>query len=278
VVGSFLQVQSRSLSSGTASLTLTTPQAYSARDYADRVPLAILQARMSSRRLTGKVLEPILGVPLVLRALERISRASALDGIVLATSTDSSDDPLAELVADAGFAVRRGSLDDVLARYLAVVDEFEPEHVVRLTGDNALTDPDVIDTVVGAHLGSGADYTSNTLVRSYPRGLDVEVVRARALRTVADLVSEPDEREHVTLGVYRRPTDFVLRNVAQRVDRSDLRWTVDYAADLEFARAVYAHLYPSDPAFGQEDVLSLIDARPELRRTEADAARLDSAP
>lgn len=234
------------------------------------MPLAILQARMSSSRLPGKVLKPILDRPLILRALERISRARRLDGIVLATSTDASDDPLAEAVEREGYLVRRGSLHDVLARFLAVADEFEPEDIVRLTGDNVLTDPDVIDRVVEEHLDRGADYSSNTMPRTYPRGLDVEVVRAGALREVAFLGPDMDEREHVTMGVYRRPDRFRLHGVVQSQDRSALRWTVDYPADLEFARSVYAELYERTPRFGQDEILDLLERRPELRRLEID--------
>lgn len=232
--------------------------------------LAVLQARMSSTRLPGKVLEPILGMPLILRAIERIQRAGTLDGLVLATSTDPSDDPLAEVAQSAGITVRRGSLNDVLQRFVDVADEFSPEAVVRLTGDNALTDPAIIDRVVEEHVASGADYTSNTVQRTFPRGLDAEVVSASALRAVAALGIAPEEREHVTIGVYRRPERFSLRAVTQRPDRSELRWTVDYPEDLAFARAVYGELHASNPSFGQDDVLDLLARRPELRRTEAD--------
>lgn len=227
---------------------------------------------MSSTRLPGKVLEPILGMPLILRAIERIGRASALDGVVLATSTGASDDPLVEAAEAAGVVVRRGPLDDVLARYLAVVEEFQPQTVVRLTGDNALTDPAVIDLVVAAHTANGADYTSNTLERTFARGLDVEVVSAAALRELAALDPSVEEREHVTMGIYRRPDRFRLHNVTQTPDLSALRWTVDFAEDLDFAREVYAELHDANPEFGQAEILDLLARRPELARTEADAA------
>jgi spore coat polysaccharide biosynthesis protein SpsF len=234
--------------------------------------LAILQARMSSTRLPGKVLEPIEGMPLILRAIERISRARSLDGLVLATSTDPSDDPLAAVARDAGVEVRRGDLDDVLGRFLVVVEEFDPVDVVRLTGDNALTDPGIIDRVVAAHREHGTDYTSNTVTRTFPRGLDVEVVRADVLRALPALGLAADEREHVTLGVYRRPERFRVHQVTQADDRSDLRWTVDLPEDLAFARTVYGELLASHPGFGQDEILALLSRRPEISRTEADAA------
>ncbi len=234
--------------------------------------LAVLQARMSSTRLPGKVLEPILDKPLILRAIERITRASTLDGLVLATSVDPSDDPLAEIAERAGVTVRRGSLEDVLSRYLQVVNEMRPDTVVRLTGDNALTDPAVIDRVVAEHQRTGADYTSNTVERTFPRGLDVEVATADALRTVGRVATDRAEREHVTMGIYRRPESFNVSQLLQYPDRSEMRWTVDLPADLAFAREVYAELYPADPGFGQDEILALIKRRPDLNRTEAHAA------
>lgn len=230
--------------------------------------IAILQARSSSRRLPRKVLEPILGVPLILRALERIARASLIDQLVLATSVDSSDDELARVVADAGYAVHRGPLDDVLSRFLGVLADRDVETVVRLTGDNALSDPVVIDQVIEAHLAAGSDYTANTLERSFPRGLDVEVTRPSALRALNDLPLTAEEREHVTMGIYRRPKTFALHSVTQQPDRSDLRWTVDYPEDLEFARAVYGHFLPDNPLFGQADILELLERHPELVHRE----------
>ncbi len=233
--------------------------------------LAILQARMSSSRLPGKVLLPIHGRPMIMRQIERIRRAATLEGLVVATSVDPSDDPLADLLGAEGVTVRRGPLDDVLARFLEVIDEFGPDDVVRLTADNPMTDPQVIDLVVSAHREAGADYTANTLSHTFPHGLDVEVVAASALRALADLGPDEDDREHVTVGLPRRPGRFRSHSVAQDDDQSELRWTVDYPEDLAWARQVYDRLYPGTPAFGQADVLALIEREPALRRTVADA-------
>jgi spore coat polysaccharide biosynthesis protein SpsF len=207
---------------------------------------------------------------MILRLVERVRRSAELDEVVVATSDDPSDDPLVALLDERGVLVRRGPLEDVLARYLRVVDEFAPETVVRLTGDNPLVDPAVIDEVLRAHRASGADYASNSLVRSYPYGLDVEAVRAEALRRVAALATQPEEREHVTIGIYRRPEQFTLEPVVQSDDHAELRWTVDYPDDFAFVERVYNELYPADPAFGQADVLALLDRHPELRRLRSD--------
>jgi spore coat polysaccharide biosynthesis protein SpsF len=235
------------------------------------VILGILQARTSSTRLPGKVLMPLLGEPMIVRQLERLAQATTLDGLVVATSTDPSDDELAATVGAAGVDVRRGSLDDVLGRFLQVVDEYDPGVVVRLTADNPLTDPDVLDLIVRTHLEGGADYTSNAIERSYPRGLDVEAVEADALRAMWEMGPDAEEREHVTIGIYRRPASFRLQAVTQRPNRSDLRWTVDEPGDLAFAEQVYHALYPANPAFRQADVLALLEREPGLSRTESDA-------
>lgn len=235
--------------------------------------LAVLQARTSSTRLPGKVLEPILGVPMILQILQRIGRSNLIDGVVLATSSAPSDDELARVSQSADVVVRRGSLNDVLSRFITVVDEFEPMHVVRLTGDNALTDPDVIDKVVQAHLASGADYTSNAIKRTFPRGLDVEVMRADVLRSVAATAKDASAREHVTMGIYREGSMFRLESVTQSPDHSALRWTVDLPQDLHFVRRVYEALWARNHAFGQREIVELGERDPSFRRTEADAIK-----
>ena len=137
--------------------------------------LAIVQARMTSTRFPGKVLAPLVGQPMVLRQLERVRRATTLDGVIVATSTDPTDDELTGVVEASGVPVVRGSLDDVLDRFITAMDVFEPEVVVRLTADCPLISPFVIDQVVEAFRASNADYVSNTMTPTYPDGLDVEL-------------------------------------------------------------------------------------------------------
>lgn len=235
--------------------------------------LGILQARMTSSRLPGKVLEPVMGEPMILRQLERLGRSTLLDGVVVATSIDTSDDGLVTVLERSGVPVVRGPLDDVLARFITAIDEFAPDTVVRLTADCPLASPTVLDRVIQVFVDGDFDYVSNTLSPTYPDGLDVEVVRPRALRWVAEHSSDPHEREHVTLGVYRRPERFRVHNVAGDQDLSGLRWTVDDPADLEFVRTVYGHLYSSNPEFEWWDVLAFLQGHPELSRTTLDAAR-----
>lgn len=235
--------------------------------------LGVLQARCSSTRFPGKVIAPLHGAPMIVRQVERLRMTSSIERLVVATSIDPSDDPLVEVLDAAGIEVRRGPLDDVVGRFALVVDEFAPDHIVRLTADCPLADPAVIDHVVAEHLADGTDYTSNVLTPTYPDGLDVEAITADAF---ARLLAQPltsREREHVTLGLYGRPESFTLRNVTQEPDRSALRWTVDVPDDLTFVREVYTRLYDGNPGFGQAEILDLLARHPELERTENDVAR-----
>lgn len=235
--------------------------------------VAILQARMTSSRLPGKVMLDLHGAPMIQRQLERVSRAELIDQIVVATSTDPSDDTLVEFVEKLGFDVFRGPLDDVLARYVRVIDQLEPSVVVRLTADCPLASPSIIDSVI-AGFGSGDyDYYSNTLEPTFPDGLDAEVVRSTVLTWVNANSTDPHEHEHVTLGVYRRPERFRLGNLLAETDHSDLRWTVDNSADLDFVRKIYGELFDLNPAFEYEDVLALLQRQPEHNRTTIDAER-----
>lgn len=221
--------------------------------------LAILQARMTSSRLPGKVLAPVLGEPMIGRQVERLRRARRIDKLVVATSTDPSDDPLAAYCEGTGLTVYRGALNDVLDRYRVAASLFpQATAVVRLTADCPLTDPELIDAVIAHHHQVDADYTSNTLgARTYPHGLDAEVIRPSVLQEAADRASEPYEREHVTPYIYRRPEVYRLAGVARHRSLAALRWTVDLPGDLAFVREVYAKLYPYNPQFGTDEIVAL---------------------
>ncbi len=187
---------------------------------------------------------------------------------MVATSDHASDDQLVDVLAGRGVEVFRGPLEDVLGRYAGALEAFGPaDHVLRLTGDCPLTDWQVIDQVVEHHLASGADYTANTYPeRSYPKGLDADVVTAAALQTAAREAADPYEREHVLPFIYRRPERFRLEGISQAADEGEVRWTVDRPDDYEFVSEVYDALYAADPAFGSEDVRALVRGRPDLQR------------
>lgn len=229
--------------------------------------LAILQARMSSRRLPGKVLIPILGRPMMGRQLDRLRRSRRIDKLVVATSTDPSDDVVADFATGEGCPCYRGSLEDVLGRFAGAMEASGPaDHVVRLTADCPLADWRVIDAVIALKLESGADIATNSVLRTFPDGLDVEVFSASALRAAAAEATDPFEREHVTQFLYRRSSRFRIAHLVQPDDLNELRWTVDTPDDFEFVAAVYAALFSSNPDFGQSDILKLLEDRPGLVR------------
>ena len=221
---------------------------------------------MSSTRLPGKVLADVAGAPMILRQIERLRRCERLKQIVVATSDQASDDPLVERLDAAGVPVFRGALDDVLSRFMGAIEAFGPTRtVVRLTADCPLADPVLIDETLKAHLRAGADYTSNTPTRrSYPKGLDVEVFEAVALRVAAGETTDPYDHEHVTPFLYRNPRRFQVASLEQVADEGDVRWTVDRPDDLEFVRAVYDGLYAANPAFTSDDVRAFVRGRPDL--------------
>ncbi|WP_034763454.1 cytidylyltransferase domain-containing protein [Chrysiogenes arsenatis] len=233
--------------------------------------LALLQARSSSNRLPGKVLKPILGKPMILHQMERVARSRHIDQLVLVTSTDPADDELATTVRTAGFEVFRGSLDNVLERFVLATKHYGGEIVVRLTGDCPLHDPDVIDAVISTMVATPADYVSNTLRYTWPDGLDVEVVRAEALFAAHALTESPFDREHVTPFIRTHVGDsacgnFTSLNVVGPSDFSGLRWTVDYPEDFAFVELVYAALYDINPYFTWLDIISLLIQQPAMIR------------
>lgn len=220
--------------------------------------LTVLQARMSSSRLPGKVMRPILGRPMMELQIERLRRARLLGDLVVATSTDASDDVIAAEAGRLGCLVHRGPLQDVLVRYVGAVEAHGPcDHVVRVTADCPLADWSVVDACIELHLSSGADYTSNTVERTFPKGLDVEIVKAPLLARAANESADPYDHEHVTPYFYRKAQMFDVRQLVQSPDDNELRWTVDYPEDFEFVSRVYETLYPSKRDFDSADVYGL---------------------
>lgn len=236
--------------------------------------LAILQARASSSRLPGKVLAPILGQPMLMRQIERLRRAQTIDRLVVATSDEASDDVLAQLCDELGVGCYRGSLNDVLARFHGAYEAFGPaQYIVRLTGDCPLIDPAIVDLVIRHHLESGADYTTNAVQPTWPDGQDVEVMRAEVLQRAFIEGLLVSEREHVTPYIHKHPELFRIEHVKGERDLSALRWTVDEVADLAMVREVYATLYPANPNFGFDDVMALLERRPQIADINANLRR-----
>ena len=205
-------------------------------------PVAVVQARMSSTRLPGKVLADLGGWPVLEWVVSRLRDSRELAGVVVATSDDPSDDPVAEA---APARVVRGPLDDVLGRYAIAARELGSEGLVRITADCPLIDPAVVDEVVGAWRTGDADYVANVIEpRTYPVGMDTEVVSAGALLAADAEATDPYDREHVTPFVRSRPDRFPQQAVTLDPPRPEVRLTLDTPDDLEHLRAVVAKAGP----------------------------------
>lgn len=232
----------------------------------------IVQARMGSIRLPGKVLANIQGQPMLARVVERGRRAKTVDDVIVATTTDPADDAVVELCEGRAFPVIRGDAFDVLDRYYQAAKAWDADVIVRVTGDCPLLDPEVVDRTVRALLEADppADLALNRFVddRTYPVGLDTEACTMAALERAWKEADQPYQREHVMPFLYDPPGRFRVIHVRNEDDYGDLRWTVDTAEDLELVRSIYAALAP-DEDFGWQQVLALIEAHPELAAINA---------
>ncbi len=224
--------------------------------------LAIVQARMGSTRFPNKVMRPILGVPMIELLLLRLSQAKLVDQIVLATSEDPRNQPLVAHVKQLGYPVYQGSENDVLDRYYQAARPYQPEIVVRITGDCPLIDPEIVDAVLAEFKLSSVDYLSNILLPTFPDGLDTEVFTFAALEQASHQATQPYEREHVNPYI-TESGKFSLGNYSHSEDYSSKRWTVDEPEDFEVVTNVFQHFHPRKN-FGWLEVLNLCHTRPEL--------------
>jgi glutamate-1-semialdehyde aminotransferase/spore coat polysaccharide biosynthesis protein SpsF (cytidylyltransferase family) len=223
--------------------------------------VAVVQCRMSSTRLPGKMLLPLCGKPLLLQLAERLGHARSLDRVLLATSTSPADDAIEQLANDHHLPCFRGSEEDVLDRYYQALRDADEETVVRITGDCPLIDPAAVDHAIARFRRAGCDYA----LHPRPEGMDIEVFTRAALERAWSETSDPTDREHVT-PYLRLSGKFSVIEVEPETDVSRVRngWSVDTEADFQFVRAVYEQLYPHNPSFGLRDILKLLEERPEL--------------
>jgi len=229
--------------------------------------VAIVQARMSSSRLPGKIMRPVVGKPLLELLVERLKRARRVDEVVIATTTNDGDDQVESLTQRLGIGCFRGSEHDVLDRVLRAAQATGTDVIVEITGDCPLIDFQVIDKLVDVYQANDFDYVANILKRTFPRGLDTQVFATSVLEEVARLTDDPVDHEHVSLYIYQHPERFKLHNVESGMPEEfwDLRLTVDTAEDFALVRRVYEELYPVNPAFTVQDVAELFQRQPELR-------------
>lgn len=225
--------------------------------------VAIVQARMGSTRLPEKVLLEVLGKPLLAYLLERLERCQTLSSLVVATTIDPSDDRIVNFCANLHYDCFRGSEEDLLQRYKEAAKIAQADIIVRVTGDCPLIDPQVIDKAVTLFCQGKFDYLSNTIERTFPRGMDVEVFSIEVLERI-DLLSQlPEERGHVTPYIYRHPEQFRIGSFNYSENYSRYRWTVDTAEDFLLIKTLLEAIYPQKPQFTLEDLLQLIESHPE---------------
>jgi spore coat polysaccharide biosynthesis protein SpsF len=225
--------------------------------------IAVVQARMSSTRLPGKVLADLGGETVLARVIRRLGRARLLDQCVVATTVEPVDEAIVRECATLEVACFRGSENDVLDRYYQAANLYPAKAVVRITSDCPLIDPNLVDDTIRVFQNERADYASNVFPRTYPRGLDTEVFGVAALARAWKEASEPYQREHVTPYFYENPQTFRLASASGKVDYSGYRWTLDTPEDLELLRTIYSRFDGRDD-FSWEEVIHLMEREPGL--------------
>lgn len=225
----------------------------------------VIQARMTSTRLPGKVMKEVLGKPLLQVQLERLKHVRNVDEIIVATTINDTDRPIVELCKSLSIPIFRGSEEDVLERYYQAAVAYEVDIVIRITSDCPVIDPRVVEQVIDFYLSrqGSVDYVSNTLVRTFPRGMDTEVFSRQVLEQAYRSATKASEREHVTLYIYSHSELYRIGNYPYYQDASHHRWTVDTIEDFELIKRIIEHLYPADPLFSLEDILELLKRYPE---------------
>jgi spore coat polysaccharide biosynthesis protein SpsF len=226
---------------------------------------AIIQARMGSTRLPGKILRTVNGKTLLEYQIERVKHAKMIDQIIIATTVNESEQPIVELCEKMRIDYYRGSEQDVLSRYYEAAKQFDVDIIVRLTSDCPVIDPEVIDIVINEYIKnrSSIDYVSNTLERTYPRGLDTEVFSFEALSKAYLEATLPRDREHVTAFFYTNPQLFNLMGFKSEFFYGDYRWTVDTKEDFDLISLIIKQLYNPNRLFLLDDVIKLLKGHPE---------------
>jgi spore coat polysaccharide biosynthesis protein SpsF len=225
---------------------------------------AIIQARMNSTRLPGKILHKVLDKPLLAYQIERVRRTKFIDEIIIATTINDCDESIVAVCRELNVSYYRGSECDVLTRYYEAASIYRADVIVRLTSDCPVIDPEIVDQVISHYLfhPDKVDYVSNILHRSYPRGMDTEVFSIEALRIAHHEALLEQEREHVTPYFYNNPERFHLDSIEYASNESRHRWTVDTAEDFQLIKNLIEALYPNKPDFTLKDMLLLMDENP----------------
>jgi spore coat polysaccharide biosynthesis protein SpsF len=231
--------------------------------------VTIIQARMGSTRLPGKVMKDLGGASVLARVVHRLRLAALTGELVVATTHDRADDVIVEECNRLSVKFCRGEQEDVLDRYYQAAQAFGADAVVRITSDCPMIEPETTDKTIRAFLDRRPDYASNALQRTYPRGLDTEIMTSDALARAWMEAKEPYQRSHVTAYIYENPKKFRIVSITGEGDYSHQRWTVDTPEDLKFIRAVYERL-GNNANFCWRDVLALLECEPQLLQLNCD--------
>ena len=228
--------------------------------------VAVIQARMNSERLPGKVLMEISGNPMLWHIVQRLRYSKFINRIIVATGTSKKDDAIANFCEKYGIDFYRGSEEDVLDRYYQAAKIYRADPVVRVCADNPLTDPELVDEIIGCFLRNRErfDGASTTVKRTFPRGVNAEVLSFAAQEKAWKQARNGYHRELVTLYIYEHPELFNIYNVTGRRNLSHLRWTVDEIEDLEFVRQIYRRLYHRGNIFSWKEILRILEREPGL--------------
>ena len=237
--------------------------------------VAIVEARMTSSRLPGKVLLEVLEVPMLGRLIDRLKQVPLIDQIVIATTTNSEDDKICSLASDYGVRYYRGSENDVMSRVLEAGLKAQADVIVEITGDCPIIDPDIIKDVIKHFLDGNYDYVSNSNLRSYPDGMDVQVFSIKTLLDSFNSTSDELHREHVTLHIRQNPEKYRLLDIAAKKEFEfpELGLTLDTKEDLLLIEKIITHLEPHDFYFGLAEILNLLETFPEMKELNKDVIR-----
>jgi len=226
--------------------------------------VAIIQARISSTRLPEKVLKIIEGKTVLEHVINRVRAAKNIDDMVVATTVKKEDLEIVKLCASLGISVFCGSEDDVLDRYYQTAKLFKAGHIVRITSDCPLIDPQIIEEVIELYFQKKADYASNTMPETFPDGLDTEVFSYKTLKKAWKNAKLSSEREHVTPYIRKYPNIFKIVNLKCEYNLNDKRWTLDEPEDFKFIKIIYKNLYLEDSLFGMIKILDFLKKNPEI--------------
>ena len=228
---------------------------------------AIIQARMNSTRLPGKVLMEFSGDTVLGHIIRRVKKSNGIDKIIVATTTNYSDDKIVEFCNKYNIDVFRGDENDVLDRYYRCAIQYHSDIIVRITADDPLKDPEIISFAIDLFKSNNYDYVSNTINPTFPEGLDIEVFSFNALELAHKSAYQNSDKEHVTPYIYHNPQIFNLFNFTNDYDYSHMRWTLDNENDLIFIKTIYMNLYLNpDDVFTSKSIYKLLDSNPDISK------------